>query len=132
MLFILTCRMDLLRAAILGAAGTPYHDQLFMFDIQLLPDHPSRPPRVHYHSFGTRVNPNLYEDGKVGPSRGMCRITATLSAPACTSLIMAKWIPPAPFQVHAGMPLVRYLLHTPALANPNSFYDCKFLCHWPG
>jgi ubiquitin-conjugating enzyme E2 O len=57
--------MDLLRAAILGAAGTPYHDQLFMFDVQLRSDHPARPPKVYYHAFGYRVNPNLYADGNV-------------------------------------------------------------------
>ncbi|KAK9906964.1 hypothetical protein M0R45_002578 [Rubus argutus] len=28
-------RMDLLRAAIVGAPGTPYHDGLFFFDIYL-------------------------------------------------------------------------------------------------
>ena len=59
-------RMDLLRAGVLGPEGTPYHDQLFMFDVQLAPGHPAAPPRVHYHSWGLRVNPNLYEDGKVG------------------------------------------------------------------
>ena len=30
-----SCRMDLLRAAVAGAAGTPYHDQLYFFDVQL-------------------------------------------------------------------------------------------------
>lgn len=56
--------MDVMRAAILGAAGTPYHDQLFFFDIQLSPDHPANVPKVLFHSHGNRINPNLYNDGK--------------------------------------------------------------------
>ncbi|KAK1557827.1 hypothetical protein Q3G72_032665 [Acer saccharum] len=58
-------RMDLLRAAIIGPSGTPYHDGLFFFDIFLSPEYPHEPPSVHYHSGGLRVNPNLYESGKV-------------------------------------------------------------------
>jgi ubiquitin-conjugating enzyme E2 O len=52
-------RMDLMRAVIRGAEGTPYHDQLFFFDIQMSEDHPASPPSVHYHSWGLRINPNL-------------------------------------------------------------------------
>lgn len=58
-------RIDLLRAVIVGAAGTPYHDGLFFFDIAFPPDYPARPPMVQYHSFGYRINPNLYDSGKV-------------------------------------------------------------------
>ncbi|KAG2625842.1 probable ubiquitin-conjugating enzyme E2 24 isoform X3 [Panicum virgatum] len=58
-------RMDLLRACIVGATGTPYHDNLFFFDIFFPPDYPHEPPSVHYHSGGLRLNPNLYESGKV-------------------------------------------------------------------
>lgn len=58
-------RMDLIRAAIVGAPGTPYHNGLFFFDINLPPDYPYVPPLVHYHSCGLRLNPNLYESGKV-------------------------------------------------------------------
>ncbi|KAG7962309.1 hypothetical protein I3843_09G060500 [Carya illinoinensis] len=58
-------RMDLLRAAIVGAPGTPYHDGLFFFDIFLPTEYPYEPPLVHYNSGGLRVNPNLYESGKV-------------------------------------------------------------------
>ncbi|KAG8365497.1 hypothetical protein BUALT_Bualt18G0111000 [Buddleja alternifolia] len=58
-------RMDLLRAAILGTDGTPYHDGLFFFDIHLPPQYPDEPPMVHYNSGGLRLNPNLYESGKV-------------------------------------------------------------------
>ncbi|KAL5774471.1 hypothetical protein ACOSP7_012028 [Xanthoceras sorbifolium] len=58
-------RMDLLRAAIIGPSGTPYQDGLFFFDICLPPEYPYEPPAVHYHSGGLRVNPNLYESGKV-------------------------------------------------------------------
>ncbi|TVU23049.1 hypothetical protein EJB05_32779 [Eragrostis curvula] len=58
-------RMDLLRAAIVGPAGTPYHDGLFFFDVRFPSDYPKCPPKVHYHSGGLRLNPNLYESGKV-------------------------------------------------------------------
>ncbi|KAG8635370.1 hypothetical protein MANES_16G027500v8 [Manihot esculenta] len=37
-------RMDLIRAAIVGAPGTPYHDGLFFFDIYLPPEYPLEPP----------------------------------------------------------------------------------------
>uniref|UniRef100_M4D980 UBC core domain-containing protein n=1 Tax=Brassica campestris TaxID=3711 RepID=M4D980_BRACM len=57
-------RMDLLRAVIAGAYGTPYQDGLFFFDFHLPSDYPSVPPSAHYHSGGWRLNPNLYEEGK--------------------------------------------------------------------
>lgn len=37
-------RIDLLRAAIVGPNGTPYHDGLFFFDIQFPSDYPHSPP----------------------------------------------------------------------------------------
>ena len=56
-------RIDLLRAVIIGPAGTPYHDGLFFFDIFLPSDYPNIPPQVYYHSHGYRLNPNLYHNG---------------------------------------------------------------------
>lgn len=58
-------RMDLLRAVILGADGTPYHDGAFFFDVFFPADYPNSPPRVYYHSGGLRLNPNLYANGYV-------------------------------------------------------------------
>ncbi|CAL0326557.1 unnamed protein product [Lupinus luteus] len=58
-------RMDLLRAVIIGAEGTPYHDGLFFFDVFFPSAYPKVPPQVHYHSGGLRLNPNLYHCGKV-------------------------------------------------------------------
>ncbi|GER53869.1 ubiquitin conjugating enzyme [Striga asiatica] len=58
-------RMDLLRAVIVGAEGTPYHDGLFFFDVCFPRNYPNSPPKVHYHSGGLRLNPNLYCCGKV-------------------------------------------------------------------
>ncbi|XP_061364714.1 probable ubiquitin-conjugating enzyme E2 23 [Gastrolobium bilobum] len=58
-------RMDLLRAVIVGPYGTPYQDGLFFFDFHLPPEYPDVPPSAYYHSGGWRVNPNLYEEGKV-------------------------------------------------------------------
>uniref|UniRef100_A0A8R7TRE1 UBC core domain-containing protein n=2 Tax=Triticum urartu TaxID=4572 RepID=A0A8R7TRE1_TRIUA len=57
--------MDLLRVVMVGASGTPYHHGLFFFDLQLPPSYPDAPPQVYYHSFGLRLNPNLYECGTV-------------------------------------------------------------------
>lgn len=37
-------RMDLLRAIIIGPAGTPYHDGLFVFDVLFPPNYPDVPP----------------------------------------------------------------------------------------
>ncbi|PWA66179.1 ubiquitin-conjugating enzyme 25 [Artemisia annua] len=58
-------RIDLLRAVIKGAKGTPYHDGLFFFDIHFPQNYPDEPPKVYYHSGGLRINPNLYKNGKV-------------------------------------------------------------------
>ncbi|KAL3636877.1 Ubiquitin-conjugating enzyme E2, catalytic domain ues [Castilleja foliolosa] len=58
-------RMDLLRAVIIGAEGTPYHGGLFFFDVFFPSSYPNVPPHVHYHSRGLRINPNLYNCGKV-------------------------------------------------------------------
>ena len=57
--------MDLLRAVIIGAEGTPYHDGLFFFDVFFPEDYSNVPPKVYYHSHGLRINPNLYENGRV-------------------------------------------------------------------
>ncbi|KAK1389313.1 hypothetical protein POM88_017491 [Heracleum sosnowskyi] len=58
-------RMDILRAVIVGAEGTPYHDGLFFFDVFFPNNYPNVPPQVHYWSHGLRLNPNLYECGNV-------------------------------------------------------------------
>jgi hypothetical protein len=36
--------MDLFRAVIVGASGTPYHDGLFFLELQLPPLYPAAPP----------------------------------------------------------------------------------------
>ena len=59
-------RMDLFSAMIHGPKATPYEDGVFFFDFQLPADYPASPPSCHYISYCTdRLNPNLYEDGKV-------------------------------------------------------------------
>ncbi|XP_024196279.1 putative ubiquitin-conjugating enzyme E2 38 [Rosa chinensis] len=58
-------RVDLLRAVIVGAEGTPYEGGLFFFDIKFPDNYPNEPPKVHYRSHGLRLNPNLYETGYV-------------------------------------------------------------------
>ena len=60
-------RSDLLRCVIVGPDGTPYERMVFAFDLQLPAAYPKEPPAMHYHSWGIteRLNPNLYENGKV-------------------------------------------------------------------
>ncbi|CAL9198142.1 unnamed protein product [Musa hybrid cultivar] len=76
-------RMDILRAVIVGPAGTPYHDGLFFFDIFFPPTYPQKPPEVYYRSGGLRINPNLYDSGRVCLS-----LLNTWSGEGCE-----KWIP---------------------------------------
>ncbi|KAJ8749338.1 hypothetical protein K2173_018823 [Erythroxylum novogranatense] len=66
-IFVRVCeaRMELLRAVIIGPGGTPYHDGLFVFDCLFPSTYPNSPPMVYYYSGGLRLNPNLYECGKV-------------------------------------------------------------------
>merc|ERR1711988_1951836 len=59
-------RMDLFSAMIHGPKNTPYEDGLFFFDFQLPASYPAEPPLCHYISYcSDRLNPNLYEEGKV-------------------------------------------------------------------
>ena len=44
--------MDLLRAVIVGAEGTPYHDGLFFFDVSFPSGYPSVPPVCNCFFFG--------------------------------------------------------------------------------
>lgn len=49
-----------------GPERTPYEDGLFFFDFQLSADYPRAPPLCHYVTYcSDKLNPNLYEDGKV-------------------------------------------------------------------
>ncbi|XP_012138962.2 (E3-independent) E2 ubiquitin-conjugating enzyme isoform X1 [Megachile rotundata] len=59
-------RIDLYSVMFRGPERTPYEDGLFLFDFQLSADYPAAPPLCHYISYCTdRLNPNLYEGGKV-------------------------------------------------------------------
>ncbi|KAH8311659.1 hypothetical protein KR044_007401 [Drosophila immigrans] len=59
-------RMDLMSVMMVGPKRTPYENALFFFDFQMGSDYPKSPPTCHYISYCTeRLNPNLYEEGKV-------------------------------------------------------------------
>jgi ubiquitin-conjugating enzyme E2 O len=61
-------RLDLLRCLIIGPTGTPYEYAPFVVDLQLGPEFPQAPPVAHFHSWTGglgRINPNLYEEGKI-------------------------------------------------------------------
>lgn len=64
-------RMDLLRVLIVGPMNTPYELAPFVFDFYLPDNFPAAPPIGFFHSWTHgigRVNPNLYEDGKIYPN----------------------------------------------------------------
>lgn len=61
-------RLDLLRCLIIGPLDTPYEDAPFLIDLHLGPLFPRAPPTAHFHSWTSglgRINPNLYEEGKI-------------------------------------------------------------------
>lgn len=66
-------RLDLLRVLLVGPAETPYADAPFVIDFYLPAAFPTEPPHAFFHSWTAesglggvgRVNPNLYEDGKI-------------------------------------------------------------------
>ncbi|TFK30803.1 hypothetical protein FA15DRAFT_662855 [Coprinopsis marcescibilis] len=61
-------RTDLLRCLIIGPENTPYQDAPFVIDWMLDSNFPHSPPLAHFLSWTNgngRVNPNLYEEGKV-------------------------------------------------------------------
>ena len=58
-------RLDLIRVIIVGPRSTPYELAPFVFDFQFATDYPNTPPSAYFHSWTSRVNPNLYEDGTI-------------------------------------------------------------------
>ena len=61
-------RLDLLRCLIIGPADTPYEYAPFVVDLHLGDKFPDEPPAAHFHSWTSglgRINPNLYEEGKI-------------------------------------------------------------------
>ena len=61
-------RVDLMKALVMGAAGTPYAHGAFEFDIYCNNNYPKEPPKMNLTTTGNgqvRFNPNLYACGKV-------------------------------------------------------------------
>ena len=61
-------RLDILRILIIGPADTPYEYAPFMIDMHFNSSFPDQPPDTYFHSWTNnagRINPNLYEDGKI-------------------------------------------------------------------
>ncbi|GFN14691.1 ubiquitin-conjugating enzyme E2 [Aspergillus tubingensis] len=61
-------RMDLLRVLFIGPEGTPYQYAPILIDFHFPGDFPRKPPEAFFHSWiggQGRINPNLYEDGKI-------------------------------------------------------------------
>jgi len=61
-------RIDVMRALVMGANGTPYAHGAFLYDIHFDDTYPNAPPKVNLSTTGSgkvRFNPNLYSCGKV-------------------------------------------------------------------
>ncbi len=57
--------LDMLRSVVIGPSQTPYYMGFYIFDILLPTNYPNSAPQLHFWSYGLRINPNLYEEGKV-------------------------------------------------------------------
>ena len=60
--------LSLLRCLIIGPEDTPYEHAPFVIDLALTAKYPIEPPIAHFHSWTSglgRINPNLYEEGKI-------------------------------------------------------------------
>jgi ubiquitin-protein ligase len=58
--------LNKMKFIITGPANTPYDQGLYIFDMTLSPEYPTKPPLVHFSNHGgERFNPNLYNCGKV-------------------------------------------------------------------
>ncbi|CAD8207678.1 unnamed protein product [Paramecium octaurelia] len=61
-------RVDVIKALIMGASGTPYAHGAYLFDIYFEDQYPNTPPKMNLSTTGSgkiRFNPNLYACGKV-------------------------------------------------------------------
>ena len=61
-------RLDLLRVLIVGPRNTPYELAPFLMDFHFGSYFPAAPPGSYFHSWTNgigRINPNLYEEGKI-------------------------------------------------------------------
>ena len=61
-------RLDLLRVLVVGPFDTPYEFAPFVVDLYFGPTYPTSSPDAFFHSWTGglgRINPNLYEDGKI-------------------------------------------------------------------
>ncbi|WJX30271.1 ubiquitin-conjugating enzyme, variant 2 [Trifolium repens] len=60
-------QMDVMRVAIIGAKGTPYHDGLFFFDLYFPNKFPDVPPKLYFHNRYRflSLNPNFEPNGIV-------------------------------------------------------------------
>ncbi|KPP61214.1 hypothetical protein Z043_120717 [Scleropages formosus] len=91
-------RMDLFSALIKGPTRTPYEDGLFLFDIQLPNIYPAVPPLFRYLSqCSGRLNPNLYDNGKVCVSLLGTWIGKVRPRPNAAIPVLAGWGRVAPY-----------------------------------
>ena len=61
-------RVDVMKALVMGAKGTPYAHGAYLFDIYADDSYPNAPPKMNLSTTGNgkvRFNPNLYSCGKV-------------------------------------------------------------------
>ena len=64
--YVQSDKINKMKFIISGPKDTPYDQGLYIFDMTITKDFPSKPPLVHFLNHGSqRFNPNLYNCGKV-------------------------------------------------------------------
>lgn len=82
-----TDELHKVKVMVLGPSGTPYENGFYFFDVIYPNNYPMNPPHVDFKTGDgrSRLNPNLYEDGKVCLS-----ILGTWAGPSWTSMMTLK------------------------------------------
>ncbi|XP_057452559.1 putative ubiquitin-conjugating enzyme E2 38 [Lotus japonicus] len=112
-------RIDLMRAVIVGAAGTPYHNGLFFFDIAFPSNYPQHPPMVNFTSSGLRLNPNLHVNGEV--------IMSLLSKSEIVEENCETWDPSESTSLQVLLSLQKHILNKePFYNDPRAAYFRRF------
>jgi ubiquitin-protein ligase len=58
-------QMHFLKILVRGPIHTPYYQGVYAFDLFFPPEFPTTPPKVKFHAYQIRMNPNLYDNGYV-------------------------------------------------------------------
>jgi len=115
-----SARMDAMKALIVGAAGTPYANGLFAFDVYFPSDYPDCPMQVHNCTTGdgtVELNSNLYSNGKV--------CLSLLGTAGSSGEESARWNPETTSLVQVLMSIQAMVLVEEPLSNHPGFEGLK-------